>query len=243
MRNVVVTGGTRRIGAAIAQAFADAGDRVFAHSRRDDASPGLAFDLDDPDLAASRFAAFLRDSDPLDVLVLNATTFSPDELSAIDPATLRNALRANLESQILLVREFIAHRRSLPRDAEAGPGVVIVLLDQKLANPNPDFASYTLAKYGMAGLVHMAEAWDEAGPVRIYGLAPGLTLPSHDQTGEEFAISSRMNLLGRQNRAEEIADACLFLARGLLRNGSVMLSDSGQHLVQQRRDVMYEIRN
>lgn len=242
MRRVVITGGTKRIGAAIAQAFTEAGDRVFAHSRRDDATLGLSFDLGDPDLAASRFAAFLRDADPVDVLVLNASTFSPDELAAIDPATLRAALRANLESQVLLVREFMVHRQSLPSDA-ACPAVIIVLLDQKLSNPNPDFASYTLAKYGMAGLVHMAEAWEGADAVRIYGLAPGLTLPSHDQTGDEFAISSRMNLLGRQNSAKEIADACLFLARGVLRNGSVVLSDSGQHLVQQRRDVMYEIRN
>jgi NAD(P)-dependent dehydrogenase (short-subunit alcohol dehydrogenase family) len=242
MRKVVVTGGTKRIGAAIAQAFEQASDRVFAHSRRKDADPGLSFDLDDPDMAAGRFAAFLRESGPVDVLVLNASTFSPDELGAIDPVTLRAALRANLESQVLLVREFMAHRRSLP-DGAAGPAVTIVLLDQKLSNPNPDFASYTLAKYGIAGLVHMAEAWETADAMRIYGLAPGLTLPSHDQTEDEFGTSSRMNLLGRQNRAEEIAEACVFLARGLLRNGSVVLSDSGQHLVPQRRDVMYEIRN
>ena len=251
MKSVVVTGGTRRIGAAISRSFADDGYRVFAHSRAGASAwhagaapqdcPDLNFDLANPADAARRFAAFLAARDPVDVLVLNASTFEPDAFTDISPDNLRFLLRSNLESQILLVHELMRARRTQAA-AEHGPAVAIVLLDQKLFNPNPDFFSYTTSKHGLAGIVEMGGTLDPAEGLLIYGLAPGLTLPSHDQTEEEFGISSRMNLLQRQNRPEEIAQACLFLSRGLLRNGSILLSDSGQHLLHQPRDVMYEIR-
>ncbi|MCK9543130.1 MAG: oxidoreductase, partial [Novosphingobium sp.] len=74
---------------------------------------------------------------------------------------------------------------------------------------------------------------------RIYGLAPGAILASHDQREEETERSHRMNLLGRKTGANEIADAALFLAEGWLASGETLFVDSGQHLLSQPRDVLY----
>jgi NAD(P)-dependent dehydrogenase (short-subunit alcohol dehydrogenase family) len=74
---------------------------------------------------------------------------------------------------------------------------------------------------------------------RVYGLAPGAILPSHDQSGEEAERSHRMNLLRRRTSAREVAEAALFLAEGALASGQTLFCDSGQHLLDQPRDVIY----
>ena len=73
---------------------------------------------------------------------------------------------------------------------------------------------------------------------RVYALAPGAILASHDQDAAEADISHRMNLLRRRTAAEEVADAALFLATGPLARGQTLFVDSGQHLLAQPRDVM-----
>jgi len=74
---------------------------------------------------------------------------------------------------------------------------------------------------------------------RVYGLAPGAMLPSHDQRDEEHELSGRMNLLQRLTDPQELADAALFLADGWLASGETLYIDSGQHLLAQPRDVLY----
>ncbi len=74
---------------------------------------------------------------------------------------------------------------------------------------------------------------------RVYGLAPGAILASHDQTEAETERSHRLNLLGRKTGPEELADAALFLSEGWLASGETIFVDSGQHLVLQDRDVLF----
>ena len=74
---------------------------------------------------------------------------------------------------------------------------------------------------------------------RVYGLAPGAILPSHDQTEEEIETSHRLNPLGRKTGPDEVADAACFLASRTLRSGETIYVDSGQHILQQDRDVIY----
>ncbi|MEL6738517.1 MAG: oxidoreductase, partial [Pseudomonadota bacterium] len=70
-------------------------------------------------------------------------------------------------------------------------------------------------------------------------LAPGAILASHDQSEEETDVSHTMNLLGRKTGPDEIVDAALLLASGALKSGSTLYIDSGQHLLDQPRDVIY----
>jgi NAD(P)-dependent dehydrogenase (short-subunit alcohol dehydrogenase family) len=74
---------------------------------------------------------------------------------------------------------------------------------------------------------------------RIYALAPGAILASHDQAAEEAEVSHRLNLLRRRTGPDEVADAAYFLANGPLASGQTLYVDSGQHLLAQPRDVMY----
>jgi NAD(P)-dependent dehydrogenase (short-subunit alcohol dehydrogenase family) len=77
---------------------------------------------------------------------------------------------------------------------------------------------------------------------RVICLAPGLMLPSGDQTDEEYARSSTLNLLRRRTSPEDLADAAVMAASGVLASGETLIVDGGQHLTPQSRDVMFLVR-
>lgn len=241
---VLVTGGARRIGAAIARRFAADGWHVVIHANRSlteartlaaelPSAEAVAADL--ADLAAARalvtsLAARLRD---WRVLVNSAGVFEPDDVTELDPATNQRAMTVNAVAPALMAQAFLAQAR-----ADGGRRVIQVT-DQKLANPNPDFFSYTMSKHALASTIPMLSKARRDPRDRIYGLAPGAILPSHDQSPEETESSHRLNLLRRRTTVEEVADAALFLARGWLASGQTLFLDSGQHLLDQPRDVIY----
>lgn len=167
------------------------------------------------------------------VLINSAAVFKPDTAQAIDPAIFTEAMTVNAETPVRMAQAFLASAASL------GGKRVIHFLDQKLANPNPDFFSYTMAKHALAATVKMLALAAPDPATRIYGLAPGAMLPSHDQRDEEHEISGRMNLLHRLTDPQELADAALFLSQGWLASGETLFIDSGQHLLAQPRDVLY----
>ncbi|WP_174279614.1 SDR family NAD(P)-dependent oxidoreductase, partial [Sphingomonas bacterium] len=185
---VLVTGGAKRLGAAIARQLAAAGDRVVIHYGRSGDEAGQLADAIGAagtvqgDLAALDTLADLwaRAGEvaggPIDGLVNSASEFVFDRPDAPDPALAARLYAVNCTAPVLL-----AH-------ALAGQGVdgaVVNLLDQKLANPNPDFFSYSLSKAALAeATTLMAQAF--APRVRVNAVAPGLTLPSGDQGEAAF---------------------------------------------------------
>jgi NAD(P)-dependent dehydrogenase (short-subunit alcohol dehydrogenase family) len=239
---VLVTGGARRIGAAIAQRFGEAGWHVVIHVHTPSpeaeafaaalpSAETVACDLAEGDAAVAMIEALAARLSDWRVLINSASVFRADHVTALDPAVYSEAMRVNAASPVRMTQAFLAHARS------TGGKRVIQITDQKLANPNPDFFSYTMSKHALAATVPMMAM--AHGEDRIYALAPGAILPSHDQAPEEADVSHRMNPLGRRTTPEEIADAALFLATGPLASGQTLFIDSGQHLLSQPRDVMY----
>ena len=241
---ILITGAARRIGAVLAQKFGAAGWHVVIHAGH---SPDLAHalaatlpsaevvqcDLTDGAAALAMVAELAERLDDWRVLINSAAVFKPDLAAAIDPAIFAEAIAVNAATPTRLAQAFLASARA------TGGKRVIQLLDQKIANPNPDFFSYTMAKHALASTVKML-AMAQADPAtRIYGLAPGAMLPSHDQRTEEHERSGRMNLLERLTDPAELAQAALFMAQGWLASGETLFIDSGQHLLAQSRDVLY----
>jgi len=240
---VLVTGGARRIGAAISRRFAEAGWHVVIHCNRSraeaealaEALPSaevIHCDLADLDAARAMISELAERLNDWRALVNSASVFAPDDVRALDPGILAGAMQVNARAPIAMAQDYLRLARS-----SVGRRV-IQLTDQKLANPNPDFFSYTLSKHSLAGSVPMmAMAADPAD--RVYALAPGAILASHDQDSAEAERSHRMNLLRRRTGAEEVADAAWFLATGPLESGQTLYVDSGQHLLSQPRDVIF----
>ena len=241
---VLITGGARRIGAALSRAFGAAGWHVAVHyGRSQEAAQALASDLPSAetvhcDLADPlAIAAMVRDLagrlDDWRCLVNCAAVFQFDQPTAPDRAAFDRAMAVNLRAPVMLTAAYLERARA------NGGRRIIDVTDMKLANPNPDFFSYTLSKSAL-GAATKTTAMALADPNdRIYALAPGAILPSHDQRAEETEVSHRLNLLGRKTGADEVAQAALFLAEGWLASGETLYVDSGQHLLSQPRDVLF----
>jgi NAD(P)-dependent dehydrogenase (short-subunit alcohol dehydrogenase family) len=241
---VLVTGAAKRIGAVVAQAFGRAGWHVVIHygsSAREaerlaaslPSAEAVHCDLADSDAAVKLVTALAARLDDWRVLVNCAAIFRPDDATGLDPKVFDRSMAINAKAPIRMAQAFLRTARA------RGGRRVIQFTDQKLANPNPDFFSYTLSKHVAAGavpLVAEGAAWPED---RVYALAPGAILASHDQHEEETEVSHRLNLLARKTAAQELADACLWLAEGHLASGETLHVDSGQHLLDQPRDVIY----
>ena len=238
---VLVSGGAKRIGAAISRRFGAAGWHVVIHCNRSLAEArALATELPSAevvrcDLASDAAVAMVtelaRRLGDWRALVNSASVFRPDSVAALDSGIAWEAMQVNAATPAEMAQAYLLQARST-----AGRRVIQVT-DQKLANPNPDFFSYTMSKHALAATVPMLAM---ANPDdRIYALAPGAILPSHDQAAEEAEVSHRLNLLERRTEAEEVADAAFFLATGPLASGQTLYVDSGQHLLAQPRDVMY----
>jgi NAD(P)-dependent dehydrogenase (short-subunit alcohol dehydrogenase family) len=241
---VLVTGGATRIGAAIVRRFAAAGWHVVIHYRSSasdaealaatlPSAETLGFDLADDESAVAAVTALAARLPDWRCLVNSASVFDYDSVTGLDPATNREAMQVNALAPARLAQAFIAHA------ASAGLRSVIHVTDMKIENTNPDFFSYTMSKHALAATIGMLAKGNGADSVRIYGIAPGAILASHDQREEETEISHRLNLLRRKTGPDEIAEAALFLSSGALASGQSLFVDSGQHLLDQPRDVIW----
>lgn len=246
MRAVLVTGGARRLGAAIARRLAAGGWRVVIHHGRSGReAEALAEELGGAavgcDLADTGAVGLLMErarvaaGRPITGLVNSASQFEFDRPPAVDPKLLDRLGRVNLHAPVLLAGALAAQG-----DVEGA--AVVNLLDQKVANLNPDFFSYSCAKVALAGATPMlAQA---LGPqVRVNAVSPGLTLPSGDQSGGEFDRAARKNLLRRPVGAEAVADAVAFLLEALGLTGQNLFVDCGQRFLSRGGDVMFEDRD
>jgi NAD(P)-dependent dehydrogenase (short-subunit alcohol dehydrogenase family) len=243
----LVTGAARRIGRAIALALARDGWDVAVHyaTSRDDAQRVVA-EIEqlgrravavNRDLAVEAGVRSLLDEcahelGPVTCVVNNASLFEHDDAVTFGAEHLVRAMRMNLVAPLLLAQAL--HAR-LPVD---GRGVVVNLLDQKLANPNPDFLSYTLSKAALHEATTLL-AMALAPRVRVVGVAPGLTLLSAGQSTEGFERAHMRTPLGRSSTPEDIAQAVVYLVRADAVTGTTLYVDGGQHLAASERDVMF----
>lgn len=241
---VLVTGAAKRIGAEIAKAFGTAGWHVIIHygssAKEAEAlaaslpsAEAIHCDLADTDAAVHMVKSLAARLPDWRALINSASIFRYDHATDLDRSTYNRSMMINAKTPARMAQAYLAHAK-----APTGRRVVHVT-DQKLENSNPDFFSYTMSKHALHSTIEMLRDGAAQPQDRIYGLAPGAILASHDQTAEETDTSHILNLLQRKTDASEIADAMLFLADGHLASGSTLFIDSGQHLLNQSRDVIY----
>jgi NAD(P)-dependent dehydrogenase (short-subunit alcohol dehydrogenase family) len=238
-RTAIVTGGARRIGAALTRALAADGWHILIHCNRSiEEAEALAAEignarvvraeLADP-AAAEAVMAALDGFPPARLLVNNASRFAYDRAGDFGVESWDEHLHVNLRAPALLSQAFAAR-------AGEGPGLIVNLLDAKLAAPNPDFFSYTVSKFGLAGLTELcARAFAPA--VRVCGIAPAVTLPSGAQSETNFDAVHGLNALERGVEVEEIVGALRFIIATPTFTGQTLVLDAGQRFLALPRDV------
>lgn len=243
----LVTGGAKRIGSHVARTLAQQGWDIAVHYRSslDEATETLQqlerlggrhcivqADLGDEQQTRQLFGQAVHKLGRVDAVINNAAVFDFDDAATFNTSQLQAHMLPNLAAPILLAQALHQHLGERHPDAK---GVVVNLLDQKLSNPNPDFLSYTLSKAALkSATLLLAQAL--APKVRVVGVSPGLTLPSHLQTPAEFEKTHRMAPLQQSSTAADIARSVLFLLESPSITGIDLIVDGGQHLVGMERD-------
>ena len=185
-------------------------------------------DLALPD-AAERVMAALDGLPQPRLLVNNASRFVLDGAKDFDAAGWGAHFDVNLRAPALLSQAFAARAES---------GLIVNLLDAKLAAPNPDFFTYTLSKIGLAGLTELtARAFAPA--IRVCGIAPSVTLVSGPQSRANFDKVHDLNPLGRGVEVAEIVAALRFLIATPTITGQTITLDGGQRFLSLARDVQF----
>ncbi|KQU87028.1 short-chain dehydrogenase [Variovorax sp. Root318D1] len=244
-RTVLVTGAGRRLGREIALALAAGGWQVAVHYRSSRAEAeqtaadcaGLSgssavFEADLLDEGATRalLPRVAAHFGGVDAVVHSASLFEHDDAASFSYALMERHARSNTGAAILLAQALRDHLAL--RDAQ---GAVVHLLDQKLWNPNPDFLSYTLSKAALEAATPML-AMALAPRVRVVGVAPGLTLPSHMLDEAKFSQLHKLSPLGRSSTPADVAATVKFALENNSITGTTLLVDGGQHLMKFDRD-------
>lgn len=240
-RTAIVTGGAKRIGAELSRALAADGWHVLIHHNRSRAeAQALADELGDASLvqadlvdteAAARIFAALEGLPPVRLLVNNASIFEHDGARDFTIEHWERHQAVNLRAPALLSQAFA-------RAVGEGSGLIVNLLDAKLAAPNPDFFSYTISKIGLAGLTELS-ARAFAPTIRVCGIAPAVTLVSGPQSRENFDRVHALNALERGVKVEEIVAALRFIIATPTLTGQTVTLDGGQRFLNLARDVQF----
>lgn len=250
IHRVLITGGGKRVGRLFAERLSAAGHAVVIHAntsiedaeevaetlrRRNAKVWTLQADLALPSAGDVVDTAAKLAGAPLTALVNSASVFDYDNPKQVDELVFEHAMAVNLRAPVLLAERFATQ-------ADAGQDNCIVnILDQKLWNLDPDFFSYTLSKAALLSATEMmARAY--APSIRVNAIAPGLLLPSFDQTKDEFARTAQVNLLQRPIDLDDLADSLEFLLLNRSLTGQTLHVDNGRRMMASPRDVMFMMR-
>ena len=208
MKSVVVTGGTVRLGLAIAARLREDGWRVLTTSHRSDAGADIVADLSDGLGAARLFAAACEKlgGRPPDALVNNAALFTGDDgtLTAV-----------NLESPRKLTM--------LMAGREEGFGTVVNILDCRVLGEcvGAEEGAYAASKRALLEWTHKSAAMFSSS-LRVNAVAPGPVMPPVG-----VSESAGETPLGRP-APEDVAAAVAFLLEAEKTSGCVVPVDGGQ---------------
>jgi pteridine reductase len=242
-RTVLVTGGARRVGAAICRRLHRAGANVVIHYRtsrqaalrlqrqleadRPRSAACVCADLLDHDALRALVPVALSRFGRLDALVNNASSFYPTPLADITLKDWDDLVGTNLQAPLFLVQ---AARAELIRRR----GAVVNIADVHAERPLEGYLVYSLAKAGLVALTR-ALARELAPKVRVNAIAPGaIAWPVNGALADPKAQADIVarTPLGRIGSPEDVAAAVHFLlAEAPFVTGHVLAVDGGRNIV------------
>lgn len=244
-RTVLVTGGAKRLGRAIALDLARHGWNIALHyhaserearaTAADAATTGVKVALFKADLcreseSASLVDAAAKELGPLTALINSASLFENDSWYSVTRESWDRHMETNLRAPFVLAQSFA---RQLPRDES---GAIVNIIDQRVLKPTPQFLSYSLSKAGLHWLTTtLAQAL--APRVRVNAVGPGPTMINARQSQADFARQREATILGRGAEPQDVCDAVRYLLDATSVTGQMVAVDGGQHLIWQTPDV------
>jgi pteridine reductase len=238
---VLVTGGAKRVGAAIVRRLHREGASVMLHYRGSEreanalrtelnaarANSVALVQADLLDLAG--LAEIVRNAvnrfERIDALVNNASAFFPTPVGEITQATWESLIGANLRAPLFLSQAAAPHLKKTN-------GAIVNITDIHADRPLKNYVVYSIAKAGLAGLTRSLAR--ELGPeVRVNGVAPGpIAWPedgSFDEVARQRVISN--TILRRTGEPDDVARAVYYLiAEAPYVTGQIIAVDGGRSI-------------
>ena len=230
-KRVLITGSAKRVGAALALAFAQQGAKVllhYNHSRSEAETllhtlPGTGHELLQADLSdAAAVKQLFAQAGKVDVLVNNASRYLTGTLLDETPAKDREQLEVNFWAPLELMRSFAG------QDIEEG--VIINFVDQEVLK-TPRNGIYSLSRRMLADAT--LELAAELGPlnIRVNAVAPGPVIPPPEFAANGMKKTLPTLPLRRKVELDDLTGAVLFLAGNSSITGVILPVDCGQHLI------------
>ena len=236
----LVTGGARRVGAAIARRLHGAGAKVLLHYRDSDADAAkleaelnavrarsaakVRAELLAPVAPRALVGAALESFGRLDLLVNNASAFFPVAVGAMEQSHWEELIGSNLRAPLFIAQE------AAPELAK-NEGSIVNIVDIHAERPLKGYAIYTIAKAGLAAMTRSL-ALELAPRVRVNGVSPGaIAWPEDGQFPDaERARILATTPLGRAGSPDDIARAVHFLACSPYVTGQILAVDGGRSI-------------
>ncbi len=233
---VLVTGGTKGIGAGIARAFLGAGATVIVCGRSEpEQMPSengreavfMPLDVRDYEASEALMQTIVNEYGRLDVLINNAGGAPHAMAAEVSPRFHEGILRLNLIAPLNLAQLANRHMQQ-----QAQGGSIIFIGSISALRASPGTAAYGAAKAGVLSLAaSLAVEW--APKVRVVAVSPGLieTEQSHLHYGDEAGVQAVADTIpaGRLGRPDDIGNACLYMASPIASyaGGSNLLLNGG----------------
>ncbi|MDQ5849694.1 MAG: pteridine reductase [Pseudomonadota bacterium] len=239
-KTALVTGGARRIGAAIARRLHAAGANVLVHYRDSEADASrleaelngararsaakVKAELLAPIAPRALVSAALESFGRLDLLVNNASSFFPIAIGSVEPSHWEELIGSNLRAPLFIAQEAAA-------ELAKREGAIINIVDIHADRPLKGYPLYSIAKAGIAALTR-ALAIELAPRVRVNGVAPGaIAWPDDGQfEPEERSRIVATTPLMRIGTPDDVAQAVHFLACAPYVTGQVLAVDGGRSI-------------
>jgi NAD(P)-dependent dehydrogenase (short-subunit alcohol dehydrogenase family) len=232
-KTVIVTGASRGIGAAIAQAFLDRGYNVVATSRSMSMSSftpssSLAVvdgDIGDPATAERVAQAALSKFGSIDHLVNNAGIYAAKPFTEYSADDLHGFISTNLDGFVFMTQ--ITVRQILAQGAGGSvTTITAALADNPIAGAP---SSIPMITKGGLNAITLSLANEYARKhIRFNAVAPGIVnTPMHDDNPKDFLKT--LSPMGTISEVQDVADAVVYLTEARYVTGEVLHVDGGAH--------------
>lgn len=238
---VLVTGGAKRVGAAIVRRLHREGANLMLHyrgSEREARALRAELNVARPESVAlvqadlldvSGLAEIVRNTigrfERLDALVNNASTFFPTLVGEMTQATWESLIGTNLRAPLFLSQAAAPHLKKTN-------GAIVNITDIHAERPLKNYVIYSIAKTGLAGMTRSL-ARELAPEVRVNGVAPGAIVWPEDGSWDDLTRQRIVShtLLRRTGEPDDIARAVHYLiAEAPYVTGQIIAVDGGRSI-------------
>ena len=218
-KNILITGGAKRVGATIARSLAMAGVNVIIHYNRSIQEAvklqkilrklGTKCQIYQADLSniktmKTMIDLVLKEFKTIDGLICNASVFPKTPFFEVKEDEWDKIITVNLKSHFFIC-QIIGKKM-----VEQSSGKIVFITDVSAEHPWPNYLPYSISKAGLNHLV-LGLAKTLAPTVQVNGVAPGTVLPPENVSEKKLKFYKDQTLLNRIGSTEDVAKTVIFL--------------------------------